>query len=106
MAEGHDALDREGSAKRAEERALRERGEKSEEQLDILWLMSEAPGRRIAHRLLADAGCFNMSYTQGDPHHTSFLEGARNVGNKWLSRILGETPDQYALMMKENSNAR
>ena len=105
MSEGFAAVDRDGSSKRAEERVLRERVEKSEEQLDIYWLMSEPAGRRVAMRMLNNAGCFRPSYTQGDSHHTAFREGERNQGNWLLTQVLKETPEQYALMLKENSDA-
>lgn len=106
MSEGHEALDPEGPQKRAAERADRERGEMSLEQLDILWLMGEASGRRIAYRILHEAGVYRMSYVQGDPHQTSFQEGRRDIGNRWLSRFIADAPEQYALMLKENNNAR
>lgn len=101
-----DALDRNAPQTRAAERAQREREEKSLEQLDVIAMMSEPYGRRLVHRLLAQAGVFAASYTQGDPHHTAFREGARNVGNWLLAQVVAETPEQYALMLKEQSDVR
>lgn len=102
----YDPLDSDARAQREEDRVMRDRLEKSEEQTDIAALMGEPWGRRVVHRMLGEAGVFRASYEKGDPYHTAFREGARNIGNWLLSQIISETPEQYAAMLKENSNAR
>lgn len=102
----YDPLDSDARAQRAEERAMRDRLEKSEEQVDIASLMGEQWGRRVVHRMLDRAGVFRTSHVKGDPYETAFREGERNVGNWLLAQIVAETPEQYAAMLKENTNAR
>lgn len=102
----YDPLDEDARKARREDRELREREERSQEQVDIGLLMDEPHGRRIAYRLLDTAGCFRMSHTTGDPYETAFKEGCRNVGNWLLAQLMKETPEQYAQMLKENSDAR
>lgn len=104
MSEGFSAVDRSGPDQRRAKRRLVEREQKTQEQLDVAALMEEPFGRRIVHRLIAQAGCFRVSYTEGDPHHTSFREGERNIGNWLMSQVIAETPEQYALMLKEQNN--
>lgn len=91
---------------RRKERKERDREEFSQEQLDLQALMSEGYGRRVVHRLLDHAGVFRISHTPGDPYETAFKEGSRNQGNWLLTQLMSTTPEQYAQMLKENSDGR
>jgi len=63
-------------------------------------LMALPEGRAFVHRLLQTAGVFRPSFA-GDPYHTAFNEGQRNLGLWALNRLL---PDEYAQMMKEHDD--
>lgn len=88
------------------ERDRRDREARRLEREDLAALMSEAHGRRFMHRLLGMSGVFRSSYTMGDPHHTAFREGERNVGNRLLASLIEEHAELYALMLKENADVR
>lgn len=79
--------------------AERKEREAKRRKADLQWLMDEAAGRRIVHRLLDQTGVFRSSYT-GD-NDTFFREGQRNVGLQWLAEVNATCPEQYALMLKE-----
>lgn len=102
----YDPLDQDARTARAEDRKLREREEHTQEQVDLALLMDEPFGRRIAHRLLKQAGAFRMSFVEDNAHKTSFNEGQRNIGNWLLVQLMNDTPEQYAQMLKENQDAR
>jgi hypothetical protein len=68
---------------------------------DIRTVMSTEQGRRVVFKLLDMAGVQRISFVAGDALHTAFNEGQRNLG-LWLTAQL--TPDEYAVMMKENAN--
>lgn len=91
---------------RREERKERERETLTQEAVDLQLLMDEPYGRRIAHRLLEQAGVFRISFVEDNPHKTAFNEGARNQGNWLLSQLMKFTPEQYAQMLKENTDGR
>lgn len=101
----YNALDDDARNARAEARKVRDLETRTQEQIDLALLMDEPHGRRIAYRFLEEAGVFRMSYTQGDPHATAFKEGQRNIGNWLLSQLMKDTPEHYALMLKEKSDA-
>jgi hypothetical protein len=68
---------------------------------ELLWLMSDAKGRRFVWRLLQGYGVYQLSYVQGDPAHTAFNEGRRNEGLKLMSQILQHCPARFSEMQKE-----
>jgi hypothetical protein len=70
---------------------------------DIAAVMDIPEGRRVTHRLLTQAGVFRTSFAV-DPCQTAFNEGQRNLGLWLLSQIMLHTPEQYALMLKENTS--
>ena len=74
------------------------------ERKDIENVMAAPSGRRVVHALLEQGRVFQQTFTPGDPHLTSFNEGRRAVGLWLLSQVVGKTPEQYALMMKEATN--
>ncbi len=74
---------------------------------DFQKLMAEKWGRRLVYGWLADAKVFNTIYNPLSPNSAmdmAFAEGRKQAGYKLLERSLRDTPEQYALMMKENTN--
>lgn len=94
---------------RGQEKALAEQGERNKlalqtEQEDFKWLMGNKRGRRIVWRLLERTGVYRSSFTGNS--ETFFREGARNVGLMLLDQIHTITPDQFAVMLKEQKDGR
>lgn len=74
--------------------------EQRQEQEDLKWLLAHRAGRRIAWRLMSEAGVFRSTF------HTSgsvmaFNEGTRSQGIKLLTQIMATNPDAFTLMQKE-----
>jgi hypothetical protein len=67
---------------------------------DLQWLVSQRRGRRIVWRLLERAGVFRSSFST-DAGVTAFNEGRRYNGNELLVQLVTHSPEQYALMLKE-----
>ena len=94
---------------RGQEKALADQGERNKlalhtEQEDFKWLMGNKRGRRIVWRLLERTGVYRSSFTGNS--ETFFREGARNVGLMLLDQIHTITPDQFAVMLKEQKDVR
>lgn len=71
----------------------------------LLTVMGTKEGRSVLWGLWSDAGVNRVSFVPGDPHATSFNEGARNLGNKLLAEVLDLCPDLYLATQKE-ANAK
>ena len=69
---------------------------------DWRWLLSSAAGRRIAWALLQASGVFEAAASVEGPW-AAFHEGRRRLGLAVLSRQ-HDSPDDYALMLRENVN--
>lgn len=67
---------------------------------DFKFVMEDKRGRRMIWRLLAETGVFRLSFT-GQMETTSFREGARNIGLKYMALIHEACPEKYQLMLKE-----
>lgn len=68
---------------------------------DLRWLLGHAQGRRIAFRLLAQAGIFRSSF------HTNGMtmaanEGRREAGLYWLQELEEAHPDAFVRLMQEH----
>ncbi|CAB4124532.1 hypothetical protein UFOVP65_11 [uncultured Caudovirales phage] len=74
------------------------------EQEDFKWLMGSKRGRRIVWRLLERTGVYRSSFTGNS--ETFFREGQRNVGLMLMAQINEHAPDQYALMLKEQTDVK
>ena len=74
------------------------------EQEDFKWLMGSTRGRRIVWRLLERTGVYRSSFTGNS--ETFFREGQRNVGLMLMAQINEHAPDQYALMLKEQTDVK
>ena len=71
----------------------------SQDNLDLLWVMSSPEGRRFVWRILEGAGLYRLSYTGNS--ETFFNEGQRNIGLKLLSELQKVSPDEYVKMTQE-----
>lgn len=94
---------------RGQEKALADNSERNKlalqtEQEDFKWLMGNKRGRRIVWRLLERTGVYRSSFTGNS--ETFFREGMRNVGLTLLAQIHEITPDQFAVMLKEQNDVR
>lgn len=75
---------------------------------DFRHLMHERWGRRLVYGWLSDARVFNTTFnpaSQNPGVDMAFAEGRKQAGYKLLERALRTTPEEYALMMKENQHA-
>jgi hypothetical protein len=89
----HESQARVDKARQAELDAQAERDE-------LLWVMSDAKGRRFMWRRLADAGIYRTTFT-GDALTSAFKEGERNAGIRLMTLILQHCPERLSQMQKE-----
>jgi hypothetical protein len=99
-----DPFDIRGQEQAQETDSERKKLAQHTEQEDFKWLMGNKRGRRIVWRLLERTGVFRSSFTGNS--ETFFREGMRNVGLMLQAHIHEFTPDQYAVMLKEQNNVR
>lgn len=99
-----DPLDLRGQERVKEQSDERTKLALQNEQDDFKWLMSSKRGRRIVWRLLERTGVYRSSFTGNS--ETFFREGQRNVGLMLMAQINEFSPDQYALMLKEQQDGR
>lgn len=105
MSGPYDPTDLEGQATQRKDDAHRRRLANEVEELDTKWLMGSKRGRRIAWRLLEQAGVFRLSFDT-NAMRMAFNEGNRNYGNRMLDLIQRVSPEQYTTMSKEANDAR
>lgn len=94
---------------RSQEKAQAENSERNKlalvtEHEDFKWLMGNKRGRRIVWRLLERTGVYRSSFTGNS--ETYFREGMRNVGLMLMAQVHELTPDQFAVMLKEQNNGK
>lgn len=70
---------------------------------DLQWLMAHKQGRRIAYKLLADAGVFRNPFNHSGSI-TAFNCGQMNVGQRFMAAITESSPEAYMQMLKEAKN--
>lgn len=99
-----DPLDLRGQEKAHAELSERNKLDLLTEQEDFKWLMGNKRGRRIVWRLLERTGVYRSSFTGNS--ETFFREGMRNVGLALLAQVHEITPDQFAVMLKEQQDVR
>jgi len=99
-----DPLDLRGQEKAQADNSERQKLDAMIEQEDFKWLMGNKRGRRIGWRLLERTGVYRSSFTGNS--ETFFREGMRNVGLTLLAQVHEITPDQFAVMLKEQNDAR
>ena len=103
MNQKHDPLDLSAQERRRENQARKERLNRDAEGDDIKWLMSSKRGRRVAWRLLDQAGVFRSVFNT-NAMQMAFAEGNRNTGLKLLSLIHALCPELFTTMTRENTN--
>ena len=101
----HDPLDLRGQEREKEDKSLRARLERENEEADLKWLMSSKRGRRVVWRLMDQAGVFRLSFNT-NAMQMAFSEGNRNYGNRILAMIHTLCPELYSVMVKEQQNDR
>lgn len=101
----HDPLDLRGQEREKEDKNLRARLERENEEADLKWLMSSKRGRRVIWRLMDQAGVFRLSFNT-NAMQMAFSEGNRNFGNRILAMIHTLCPELYPVMVKEQQNDR
>lgn len=92
----HEQQARIDKARQAELDAIAERDE-------LLWVMSDAKGRRFIWRRLSDAGIYRSTFT-GEALGSAFKEGERNAGLRLMALILKHCPERLSQMQKEARN--
>ena len=103
MGQQHDPTDLAGQELARQELKGRERESEREERDDTKWLMSTRRGRRIVWRQLERAGVFRISFNT-NAMQMAFNEGTRNEGLKLLVTVQAACPDQYTLMLQEQTS--
>lgn len=92
-----DALDAddptEADTAKAKRKAQRDIG-------DLQWLMAHKQGRRIAYKLLADAGVFRNPFNHSGSV-TAFNCGQMNIGQQFMAAVTESAPEAYMQMLKE-----
>lgn len=67
---------------------------------DLKWLLAHQQGRRIAWRLMGDAGVFRSTFNHSGSV-MAFNEGQRAQGLKLLMSVMAHAPDAFTKMQKE-----
>lgn len=67
---------------------------------DFKWLMSDARGRRIVYRLLAQSGVFRNPFT-GNDSETNFRSGMMSIGQAIWADVQEHCPEKYDIMIVE-----
>lgn len=98
----HDPLDIRAQEQAKEQRDARSKLDQQTEAEDFKWLMSNKRGRRIVWRLLEQAGVFQLSFNP-NAMQMAFAEGRRSYGNRTLAQIHALCPEQYAVMLSEQT---
>ncbi len=75
---------------------------------DLNWLMRHPQGRRFMWRLLGVCGVYRSAYVAGagETNAVFFALGETNVGLNYLNQVVASEPDNYALMVRENSGSK
>ena len=76
----------------------------SQEDSDLLAVMSAPEGRRLLWRYLEITGIYKLSYTGNS--ETFFNEGQRNIGLKLLAEIQRVAPAEYMEMVRESNSTK
>lgn len=98
MRDPHDTLSQQRDAE-AEEAVVRAKRER--EVNDLKWMMAHPQGRRIASRLLEQAGVMRTSFNHSGSV-MAFNEGRRDIGLWFTSEMLDAAPEGYFKLLKEH----
>lgn len=100
-----DPTDLRGQERDAAEVQAKKRIAKEQEEKDLKWLMASPKGRRIAWRLMEEAGVFRISFNP-NAMTMAFAEGNRNYGIKLFASIQELCPELYPVMVREATSVR
>ena len=100
VATNFDPTDLVGQERDAERDALAAREIRRKELEDLRWLLGHPQGRRIAGRLLAEAGVFRSSFNHSGSV-MAFQEGKRHMGLFLTDELLEASPDGYMKVLHE-----
>lgn len=100
MATNNDPTDIRRQEREAETEEVVARERRRRELEDLRWLLGHPQGRRIATRLLDEAGVFRSSFnTSGSV--MAFNEGKRNLGLFLTAELLEASPEGYMKVLNE-----
>ena len=77
------------------------RAKREREVNDLKWMMAHPQGRRIASRLLEQAGVMRTSFNHSGSV-MAFNEGRRDIGLWFTSEMLDAAPEGYFKLLKEH----
>lgn len=102
---GQDALVDASNPAQTARMAKNVRRMEQEQRDDHAWLMRHPQGRRIMWRLLERCSIFENSYVRGKGRSEAicFHLGESNIGLVYFREAMVQTPEEYNLMVKENS---
>ena len=101
MATNNDPTDLKRQEREAESDELHAREIRRKELEDLRWWLGHPQGRRIALRLLEEAGVFRSSFNHSGSV-MAFNEGRRNIGLFLTAELLEATPAGYMKVLSEH----
>ena len=103
MSDEFDPTDIRSQERAKQDKELRAKLAKDNEEADFKWLMSSKRGRRIVWRLLERAGVFRLSFNTNSMA-MAFAEGSKNEGLRTIGMIHTLCPELYPVMVRENTS--
>lgn len=100
MATYNDPTDLKRQEREAEGEDLQARENRRKELDDLRWLLGHPQGRRIASRLLDEAGVFRSSFNHSGSV-MAFAEGRRHIGLFLTGELFEASADGYLKLLKE-----
>ncbi len=101
MALSDDPTDLNRQARETEGDELKARENRRKELEDLRWLLGHPQGRRIALRLLEEAGVFRSSFNHSGSV-MAFNEGQRNIGLFLTAELLEASTAGYMKVLAEH----
>lgn len=95
-----DPVDLLGQEREIESEELKSREKRRREIEDLKWLAAHPQGRRIASRLLEEAGVFRTSFNHSGSV-MAFNEGKRHIGLFLTAELMDAAPEGYFKLLKE-----
>jgi hypothetical protein len=96
----NDPTDLKRQEREAESEELGAREARRKELDDLRWLLGHPQGRRIAMRLLDEAGVYRSSFNHSGSV-MAFSEGKRHIGLFLTSELLEASADGFMKVLKE-----
>lgn len=95
-----DPTDLRGQEREAEVEEIQAREKRRKDLEDLKWLMAHPQGRRIAARILDQAGVNRSSFNHSGSL-MAFNEGKRDIGLWFTAEMLEAAPEGYFKLLKE-----